>query len=357
MRLNTVRELGRALAATFAGVSLAACSLLAPPLPQTPTPPITETAPIIVPMAKPSPAIAAGLSDAERLRHAIGLLERGDEEQARAELQAYVAAVPDSATARRLLFQIDAPLETLYPEDYFTVTLRNNETLSSLSAYYLDEVLGFYGLARYNGITNPSRVAAGQPIKIPATPAALAARDTKSAAVAVEEPREEIDTENEGEVRDSWTMIVEFIQAGRYGAAVLEAEAARITPEGDRAAILAQAYEGVARELGSSATLLAGTRALRAGQLYMEGGLPRNALAMFDFALQLTPGSTSARALRDQARQSVVEAEYHAGLRAFQREQLDDAITHFDRALEIDPSHHDATINRAHAIELRSTPN
>jgi len=72
-------------------------------------------------------------------------------------------------------------------------------------------------------------------------------------------------------------------------------------------------------------------------------------------ALEKTPGSTAARAFRDESRRALVDQEYWDGLRAFQRRQLDAAITHFDRALEIDPEHRNANINRAQALELQST--
>jgi Tfp pilus assembly protein PilF len=75
---------------------------------------------------------------------------------------------------------------------------------------------------------------------------------------------------------------------------------------------------------------------------------------MLELAVTLTPASTAARALRDEARREVVATEYREGVEAFQRRQLDDAIAHWDRALEIDPDHRDAQINRAQAIELKS---
>jgi Tfp pilus assembly protein PilF len=64
---------------------------------------------------------------------------------------------------------------------------------------------------------------------------------------------------------------------------------------------------------------------------------------------------TSARTFRDELRRALVEQEYLNGLRAFQRRQLDTAIVHFDRALEIDPSHRNANVNRAQVLELQST--
>lgn len=318
------------------------------------TPLVVGTQNVVIPTPKPVPSPTPGLTDAERLDYVVTLLEQGEPEQARVDLKAILRSDPENAAAQRLLSEIDDPLAELFPEDNFSVVLQNRETLFSLSGEYLGDSFNFYALARYNDIANPSRVAAGQSIKIPATSTALAARNRKRAAIAAALES----TDGEEEVSDeAWTRIVGYIEAGRYGAAILDAEATGVMPEGEDAAILAHAYAGVARELESSAKILAGSRALRAGQLYLDANRARDALEMFDLALQLTPASTSARALRDQTRQRVVEAEYQAGLRAFQRQQLDDAIAHFDRALEIDPSHRAATLNRAEAIELQSTPN
>jgi len=329
---------------------LGACSTSAIPDAPAPEPirPI-EVRNQIVPVTKPELQPTPGLTDPERLRHAIALLEVGRSNQAKVELQAYLGVAPDSAVAQRLLFQIEAPLDILFPKENFPVQLENDESLSSLSGRYLGEVLGFYGLARYNEITNPSQVTAGQTIKIPATPNASAARealDNARIAEAEPAPKEEV---------TPWRLIEEHVDAGRYGAAIRDAEASGLMPEGAAAATLAKAYAGIARELEQSATLLAGTRALRAGQLYLEAGQPGEALEMFELALEKTPGSTAARAFRDEARRELVDQEYWEGLRAFQRRQLDTAIAHFDRALEIDPEHRNANINRAQALELQST--
>ena len=333
----------------LAGI-LGACNTVPDPEPAAPAPilPI-EVRREIVPEAKPDLQPTAGLEDQERLGHAIALLEVGRASQAKVELQAYLGVAPNSAVAERLLLQIDAPLDMLFPSENFSVQLENDETLSSLSGRYLGEVLGFYGLARYNEIINPSLVTAGQTIKIPATPNALAAREALSLArIAEVEPAPAVEV-------TPWQLVEDHVEAGRYGAAIRYAEANGIMPEGADAATLALAYAEIARELEESATLVAGTRALRAGQLYLEAGQPREALEMFDLALEKTPGSTVARAFRDEARRELVDQEYWEGLRAFQRRQLDAAIAHFDKALEIDPQHRNANINRAQALELQST--
>ena len=285
---------GAFFAALLTGL-LAACAT--PGIPDEPAPeplPTLEVTEEIVPVAKPVLLPTPGLSEAERLRHAIGLLELGRSSQARVELQSYLDAVPASAIAQRLLFQIEAPLDILFPSENFTVQLKNDESLSSLSGRYHGEVLGFYGLARYNDISNPSHVTVGQTVKIPATPDAIAINEalTNPPVAEVEpQPKEEV---------SSWSVVEEHVEAGRYGAAIRDAEAGGLDPEGEAAATLARAYAGVARALEGTAPLLTGNRALRAGQLYLEAEQPRDALEMFELALEQTPGSTSARTFRDE---------------------------------------------------------
>jgi Tfp pilus assembly protein PilF len=350
--VSTKSKIARAAVCVVALVAVSCTSLLQEPAPSPQL--VRETRTIIVPSPKPSPTPMAGLSDSERLNHAVSLLEQGQPERARVELQEFLRSEPDNAAAKRLLSHIDTPLAELFPEDNFTIQLRGGESLFSISGEYLGDSFSFYALARYNDITNPSRVAAGLSIKIPAVPRAFAARNARQAALAANLEAEQIEEPTPDE---PWNRIASNIEAGRYGAAILEAESEGVMPDGEKAAVLAHAYAGVARELESSAKLLAGSRALRAGQLYLDADRPRDALLMFDLALRLTPASTTARALRDQTRARVVDAEYQAGLLAFQRQQLDDAIAHFDQALEIDPTHRDATTNRAQAIEMRSVPN
>ena len=103
-------------------------------------------------------------------------MQQGDSTHAAVELKAYLVDVPNSTPAKNLLAQIETPIETLYPTDNFAVQLGRDETLSSLAGVYLGDVLGFYGLARYNNIENPSRVVVGQSIRIPRTPQTLAAQ-------------------------------------------------------------------------------------------------------------------------------------------------------------------------------------
>ena len=132
-----------------------------------------------MPVVPPPPLPTPGLAARERFQLAINQLQQGDATHAAVELKAYLAEVPNSAPAKNMLTQIETPIEMLYPLENFTVQLGRDETLSSLSGLYLGDVLGFYGLARYNNIENPSRVVAGQNIRIPRTAQTLAAQATR----------------------------------------------------------------------------------------------------------------------------------------------------------------------------------
>ncbi|MBV9331803.1 MAG: tetratricopeptide repeat protein [Alphaproteobacteria bacterium] len=136
-------------------LGMAGCSMLpkkAPP--PTPAPAVTEAAP--------------------SLQHVIDLLQLGKAQAADAELHALLKVSPESRSGKYLLAQIETPIASLYPSESFTVRLTREEGLSSLARIYLGNSLGFYGLARYNNIPVPGKVAHGQAIRIPKTAEALA---------------------------------------------------------------------------------------------------------------------------------------------------------------------------------------
>jgi len=334
-----------------------------------PTPPM-----MAVPM--PTPGIAAR----ERFQLAINSLQQGDSQRAAVELRAYLAEVPNSAPARNLLTQIDTPLEMLYPAENFTVQLQANETLSSLSGIYLGDVLGFYGLARYNMIENPSRVAVGQMIRIPRTPATLAAQANRAAMASMQMPMTPpaampapaapapaapppvvasapppaAPPARPAPPRDPWVSIRENVTAGRYDAAIKDAEAAQVRPNAAQAVVLASAYAGNARAIQMSNAMEAAAQAYRAGQLYLEtANRPQDAIAPLELAVMLSPMDNRAQTLLTTAKTRVSEAYYRDGVAAFQRQDLDGAIAAWDRALAVDPNHKNAQLNRAQAIELK----
>lgn len=338
------------------------------PLPAAPPP----VAPMMMPTLTPTPGIPAR----ERFQVAINALQQGDSRRAAVELRAYLVEVPNSTPARNLLTQIDTPLEMLYPAENFNVQLQQNETLSSLAGIYLGDVLGFYGLARYNGIENPSRVALGQTIRIPRTPATLAAQTNRASMASMQMPMPAMPVTPPPAAappppppvvasapppparpvppRDPWISIRENVTAGRYDAAIKDAETARVTPNGAQAVVLASAYAGNARAIQATNAMEAAAQALRAGQLYLEtANRPADAIAPLELAVVLAPMDNRAMTLLATAKTRVSEGYYRDGVTAFQRQDLDGAIAAWDRALGIDPNHRNAQLNRAQAIELK----
>jgi tetratricopeptide (TPR) repeat protein len=332
----------------------------APPTVITPLPPMPEA-------IQPMPGLAAR----ERFQLAINLLQQGDAPHAEAELKAYLTEIPNSVPARNLLAQIETPLDMLYPADSFTIMLGPSETLSTIAGIYLGDVLGFYGLARYNGIPNPSRVSLGQAIRIPKTPdteAAQLAREQmtmpmasmaevmtptimpaappqqQQASVAAPPPRP----------ADPWTAIRADVAAGRYEAAIRTAETSMVRPDRAQAAILANAYSSNAKAVRMANAMEAEAQALRAGQLYLDPAQrPEEAIAPLSLALEIDPMDMQAQMLLGMAKTQAADSYYRSGLVAFQRQDLDGAISAWDKALAIDPNHKNAQLNRAQALELK----
>ena len=103
----------------------------APSGPQAPAPAAAATAAPVATAAPAEAAVAPPVALAptpdvvtrDRFPLAVRLLEQGNPDQARVELNAYLAEVPNSPAARNLLAQIDTPIAMLFPAENFTVQL------------------------------------------------------------------------------------------------------------------------------------------------------------------------------------------------------------------------------------------
>ncbi|MGE4061385.1 MAG: hypothetical protein AB7E69_21265, partial [Sphingomonadales bacterium] len=98
---------------------------------------------------------------------------------------------------------------------------------------------------------------------------------------------------------------------------------------------------------------LAGSRAQPAGDIYLKlGDTPDKALAAAQLASSLNPGASSQKLLTS-AKSAAADRYYRNGLSSFRKQELDAAIKSWDKVLEIDPSHENARLQRAQAIELK----
>ena len=171
----------RAVVAILAGVTMASCAdkPQAPEAPPSPPPqpaPAAEPAPlpqppsgrVVLPPGSPLPNTPAARTRAQALvRQSFELLDQGEEERAKTQLEQAVALDSENKSAACLLRGIRAdPAGTLGGAST-SYAVRPGDTLGSIAKRALGDTCEFYILARYNQIRIPRLLAAGQVIKIP----------------------------------------------------------------------------------------------------------------------------------------------------------------------------------------------
>jgi len=280
-------------------VILAGCATPPPPPAQKPAEPVAvqPQQPVAPPVPELTPAQAKAAAQKMAIE-AVDLLQNGDEANARATLEKATGIDPGNDLARKLLDQIKADAQTELGSTFFRYTVQRDDSLSKIAQTYLGDRFRFYILAKYNDIANPSRLAAGQVIKIPgkapATPPAAARQPPQPAPQPAEPPQ-------------------------------AEPEAA---PKG--ASNLMQ--QGVAQQ--------------KSGNL--EG-----AYASFSEAVRTEPGNRDAVLQRDAVKQALIRRYDREAAQAYQRQNLDLAIKKWDQILELDPANQKAKLERERAIELK----
>ena len=279
--------------ATLLG-ACAAPAVKAPPPSTAPEPKVEAPA---APAALPPPSTP---QQAQKLAIAAAdLLETGNEDQAKAELQRVLAGDPNNKLAQNLLRQITAdPVATLGRES-FPYTVRATDTLSRIAGRFLGDIYAFYILARYNDIKIPRQVSGGQVIRIPGKappPGTLEAeprRTDKPATGAATSPAAPIPAEP---------------SAGEK--ALTSADAAE--KRGD----LERAYSDYRAATGSELSSDAQTKA---------EGLRRRLVQRY---------TLNARS-------------------AFAKQDLDGAIRHWDRVMQLDPGNDTARLEQQKAMALK----
>lgn len=151
-----MRHTFRLVLAALAMAAAAACSHL-PDLP-------------VVSSTPAGPTITPDLAPRERVRVAVELMGQGNAAQAEAELQAALSEQPDLRMAQRLLDQINGDPRDLLRGEARPYTVRQGETMSVLAERFQGDALLFYALARFNDLSAPNQVSAGQTLMIPRRP-------------------------------------------------------------------------------------------------------------------------------------------------------------------------------------------
>jgi tetratricopeptide (TPR) repeat protein len=252
-------------------------------------------------MPAPGPVTQAQQQQAQKMAlAAVGMLEAGREDEARAELQRVLGVDPNNKLALNLMRQISADPTATLGRESFNYTVRPNESLSMIAGRFLGDIYAFYILARYNGIAVPRQVAGGQTLRIPGK----APPPSAPPPVARETPR--VDP-------------------------VMAAPSPAPAP--------APAEPSVAE------------RAMRAGEAAERGGDLERAFAEYRKAAGLN--ESGAELKTENVRKQLVQRYALNARTAFARQDLDGAIRAWDRVLAVDPANDTAKLERQRALALK----
>ncbi len=284
---------------TAAGL-MAGCATPPPPAPPPPETQVADPLPPPPPPEVPTgPATPAAQQQAQKIAlSAMDLLEAGNEEQARSELQRALASDSNNKLAHNLLRQLSVDPVVALGKESFQYVVKPGETLSRIAQRFMGDLYSFYLLARYNDIKVPRQLAGGQVIRIPgkAPPVTRVVTPEPPAPAPAPTPVQAPAPVPPPPAPEPVALV-----------AFRSAEAA------ERAGDLDRAY----------------TEYRRAGD--HPGAAPK------------------AELLRKQlvARHTVLART------AFAKQDLDGTIGHWDRVLELDPSNETAKLERRKALELK----
>ncbi len=159
-----------AVLATIA-LLVVACATPEPPKPPAaPPPPVVAAPEPPKPVAPPVPELSPAQAKAQGQKLAnesVAQLQNGDEASAKHGLEQALALDPANDLAKKMMGQIKADPQKELGATFFRYTVQPDDSLSKIAQQYMGDRYRFYILAKYNDIQNPSRIAAGQVIKIP----------------------------------------------------------------------------------------------------------------------------------------------------------------------------------------------
>ncbi len=348
---------------------------------------INNTSPIAPPAASSSPSapvvVKAVIESADpaargHLQNAMNALQVGQEATAKAELGSVLRQDPENKIARSLLAQIQTdPAKYFSGPDSFSYTLQPGDTLTGIAQRFLDEPLKFYILARFNGITDLSRLVPGRVIKVPGkkpggNPLPVATQDVpRNAPVRT------------GGDESRMQQARRFYDAGKYQQAI---EILVDSGAGNSEArdLLVLSYGKYAEELTQSENLIDAQsilenalsiqpsndklrkqlkqvqkqreieRLYKAGSESMVAGDNDKALDTFNALLKLEPKHEPTKQHIASINAFAVESMHKEAMVEYGKQNLDQAIALWDRVLAILPSHANAKLYRARAVDLKS---
>lgn len=300
------------LALLFTAFSLLVACATKPPAPA-PAPP-TETMPApeapALPPPPPPPVTPQTQEQARKSAFAAAdLLEGGNEEQAKVELQRALVGDPNNKLALSLMKQIGADPVAMLGRESFAYTVRPSDTLSKIAGRFLGDVYLFYILARYNDIKVPKQVSGGQVLRIPG----------------------------------------KAPPPGREPAPPPPAREAPPPPPPSPAPLPPPPPPALPPPPPPEPT--PGERAMNGAAAAERGGDLKRALAEYKRAANLDQPGATAKA--ESVRKEMVKRNTTSARSAFAKQDLDGAIKSWDQVLELDPGNEVAKLERQKALDLK----
>ncbi|OWQ48333.1 hypothetical protein CDL60_07095 [Roseateles noduli] len=253
---------------------------------------------------------------------AIELLEAGQEDQARNELQRALQLDPANKLANSLMRQITVdPVQQLGRES-FAYTVQSSDTLSRIAGRFMGDIYSFYILARYNDIRVPRQVSGGQVLRIPGKPPAGPLYPRPSAKP---DPK-------------------------ATAAAAAAAAAAAQAPTPPATTTVAAAPTPAAPP--PPPELTPGEKAMRAGDAHERAG--RFDKALEEYRRAETADQPGAGAKIEAVRKKQIAKATLTARTAFAKQDLAGAIKGWDNVLQLDPDNELAKLERQKAVTLKA---
>ncbi len=276
--------------------------------------PIKSRTVVQVNSAKPAPVPAAEPGEDYPSVAAIvrQLIQPGHFAEAEKSLRRYLQLHPGDRTAQLMLRQLSADPQEMLGRQRRIYVVQSGDSYSGLAERYLGNADLFVILARYNRSTDPSVLRAGEKLFLP-----------------VSVPR--------------------GLRADRAASPV--AAAAGAQPAGSGQGREPAAASSARAASGASAALKASQLQDDSVALLKQGRQPE-ALARLDQALTLDPRLQPNGPASVQMRKQLVAQYHQRAIVLYRDQQLEQAITLWNRVLAIDPGFEPAVIYRARALEL-----
>jgi tetratricopeptide (TPR) repeat protein len=239
----------------------------------------------------------------------VNELQLGHYNDGEQDLKQYLLLHPGDHPAQAMLRQLTVDPRQALGSRSRTYVVQAGDSYSTLAAHWLGDPGAFLILARYNGSPNPSVLRTGETIHLPvSSPAASSATGDALPGSSSTDPD---------------------------------------TSAGD--ALTAPGSEASASELPAAKA----QRLQRESLSLLDQGQNDQAMARLGEALSIDPGLKPAGPQAAALREQLLSSYHERAIVLYRDQQLDQAISLWDRILAINPNYEPAVIYRARALELK----